>query len=96
MLGPRSRRFGRTRADLQARLIVTPGCRIVPAFESARAAYTSGRGEFSAVVEDFNRWLDAREQLAKHEAERYTLAARLEALTAPPPISLPETTGGAR
>jgi outer membrane protein TolC len=48
--------------------------------EAARAAYESGRGDFSTVVEDFDLWLEAQQQLASREAERYANVARLAAL----------------
>jgi outer membrane protein TolC len=50
------------------------------ALEAARAAYESGRGDFSTVVEDFDLWLEAQQQLASREAERYANVARLAAL----------------
>lgn len=50
-------------------------------FDAARAAYLTGRGDFSAVVEDFNLWLDARVELARREADRYAAWAALESLT---------------
>lgn len=50
------------------------------AVDAARAAYLTGRGDFLTVVDDFNRWLDARVQLAAREADRYATWARLEAL----------------
>lgn len=50
-------------------------------FDAARASYLAGRGDFSNLVEDFNLWLEARVQLARREADRYTAWAGLEALT---------------
>ena len=51
------------------------------AFDAARSSYLAGRGDFSTVVEDFNLWLEARVQLARREAARFTAWAGLEALT---------------
>ncbi len=50
-------------------------------FAAARSAYLTGRGDFSNLVEDFNLWLEARVQLARREADRYSSWAGLEALT---------------
>lgn len=50
-------------------------------FDAARASYLTGRGDFSAVVEDFNLWLDARVQLARREADRFAAWAEIESLT---------------
>ena len=51
------------------------------ALDAARTSYLNGRGDFSAVAEDFNLWLDARMQLARREADRFTAWAELEKLT---------------
>ena len=51
------------------------------AFDAARSSYLAGRGDFSTVIEDFNLWLEARVQLARREADRFTAWAGLEALT---------------
>ncbi|MDD5565189.1 MAG: TolC family protein [Thermoanaerobaculaceae bacterium] len=48
--------------------------------DAARAAYLTGRGDFLTVVDDFNRWLDARVQLAAREADRYSAWAQFQAL----------------
>lgn len=48
--------------------------------DAARAEYLTGRGDFLTVVDDFNRWLDARVQLAAREADCYSVWARLQAL----------------
>lgn len=50
-------------------------------FDAARSSYLAGRGDFSAVVEDFNLWLDARVELARREADRYAAWAEIERLT---------------
>lgn len=55
------------------------------AFDAARSAYLGGRGDFSTVIEDFNLWLEARAGLARREADRFVVLARLDALTAPAP-----------
>lgn len=54
------------------------------AIDAARAAYLVGRGDFLTVVDDFDRWLDARVSLARREADRFTTWAELQALIAPP------------
>ncbi len=48
--------------------------------DAARAEYLTGRGDFLTVIDDFNRWLDARVQLAAREADRYAVWARFQAL----------------
>jgi len=54
------------------------------ALEAARAGYEAGKGDFSTVIEDFGLWLEAQEQLAAREAERFAARARLDALLAVP------------
>ncbi len=54
------------------------------AVDAARSSYLSGRGDFLTVVDDFNRWLEARVQLASREAERFSTWAELEALIGSP------------
>ena len=53
------------------------------AVDAARASYLVGRGDFLTVVDDFNRWLDARVGLARREADRFATWAEVEALIAP-------------
>ncbi len=60
------------------------------AVDAARAAYLVGRGDFLTVVDDFNRWLDARVGLARREADRFTAWAGIEALTASPAGAPPQ------
>jgi outer membrane protein TolC len=48
--------------------------------DAARAGYLTGRGDFLTVVDDFNRWLDARVQLASREADMYSAWAQFQAL----------------
>ena len=50
------------------------------AFDAARSSYLHGRGEFSTVIEDYARWLDARVRHARLEAERLAVRAALAAL----------------
>ncbi len=50
------------------------------ALDAARSSYLVGRGDFSAVIEDFNLWLEARTGLARREAERFTTWAELQAI----------------
>jgi len=51
------------------------------AFDAARSGYLAGRVDFSTVIEDFRMWFEARAELARREAERYTTWAGLEAAT---------------
>jgi outer membrane protein TolC len=51
------------------------------ALDAARSSYLAGRGDFSTVVEDFNLWLEARVELARREADRFTAWAELARLT---------------
>jgi outer membrane protein TolC len=51
------------------------------ALDAARASYLAGRGDFSTVIEDFELWLEARVQLARREADRFSAWAELERLT---------------
>ena len=53
------------------------------AMDAARIAYLNGRGDFSTLIEDFRGWLDARVGLARREADRFAVWARLQLLTAP-------------
>ncbi len=48
------------------------------ALDAARSSYLAGRGDFSTVIEDFDLWLEARVQLARREADRYSAWALLE------------------
>jgi outer membrane protein TolC len=50
------------------------------ALDAARASYLNGRGSFSDVVEDFGLWLEARVQLARREADRFSAWAEVERL----------------
>lgn len=50
------------------------------ALDAARIAYESGRGDFATVIEDFQRWLEARIQLVRREAEGFMVWADLQAL----------------
>ena len=53
------------------------------ALDAARSSYMAGRGDFSAVIEDFNLWLEARAGLARREAERFTTWAELQTVIGP-------------
>jgi outer membrane protein, heavy metal efflux system len=55
------------------------------ALDAARGSYASGRGDFSTVVEDFRRWLDARVGLARREADRFMTWSEIQWLVAAPP-----------
>ena len=50
------------------------------ALDAARASYLGGRGDFSAVVDEFRRWIDVRIELAGRESDRFSAQARLAAL----------------
>ncbi len=69
------------RAELQ---IVRYREAIVPqtsaAVDAARSSYLTGRGDFSTVIEDFELWIEARVELARRQADRYTVWAELQAL----------------
>lgn len=64
------------------------------AFDAARVAYLTGRGDFATLAEDFRMWLDARVELARREARRYATWARGEALRGGPDAGSLETGGG--
>ena len=53
------------------------------AMEAARSAYLTGRGDFSAVIDDFRRKLEAETEAARREADRYMVWAEIEAITIP-------------
>ena len=55
---------------------IVPDSRL--AFESARSSYLVGRGELSAVLSNFNSWLEATTGLARREAEIFANWAELE------------------
>jgi cobalt-zinc-cadmium efflux system outer membrane protein len=48
---------------------------------AAQNAYATGRADFSTVIEDFQRWLEAQTGLARREADKMMSWAELEALT---------------
>jgi outer membrane protein, heavy metal efflux system len=54
------------------------------ALEAARGSYANGRGDFSTVVDDFRRWLDARVGLARREADRFVTWSEIQSLTQTP------------
>lgn len=67
-------------------------------FEAARAALLDGRGELGEVLDSLMMWIDAEAGSARREAERFRLAATLEALTismAPVPVGA-DSNGGSR
>jgi outer membrane protein, heavy metal efflux system len=51
------------------------------ALDSARSSYLAGQGDYSTVIEDFNLWLDARVQLERLIADRYSTWAEIESFT---------------
>lgn len=63
------------------------------AFDAARTAYLHGRGDFSTVVEDYGRWLDARVARARLEAERLAVRAEIAALLGEAEVSASSSTG---
>jgi len=60
---------------------------IVPAtsraVDAALASYIAGRGDFAAMVEDFMLWLDARVELARLKADRFSTRAAVATLILP-------------
>ena len=52
-------------------------------FDAARSNYLAGRGDFAAVIEDLEMWLEARSGLAAREAERYSTWAALQTVLGP-------------
>ncbi len=60
------------------------------AFDAARANYLVGRADFATVAEDFRMWLEARVELARRQADRFSVWARIAALVGEP---TPDTTG---
>jgi outer membrane protein TolC len=53
------------------------------AMDAALASYISGKGDFSTVVEDFMLWLDARVELARQRAGKFSALAAVSSLTTP-------------
>jgi outer membrane protein, heavy metal efflux system len=53
------------------------------AIDAARASYIAGRTDFSTLVEDYDLWLQAREQLGQREADRFRLWSELDVLVSP-------------
>ena len=66
------------RQVMRYRDLIVPDSKL--AYESARSNYMVGRGEFAALLEKFQAWLDARAELARREAEVYTGWAELARL----------------
>lgn len=50
------------------------------ALAAARAAFTSGQGDFSTVVENFNLWLEAQMGLARRQEELFVTWAAIQYL----------------
>lgn len=50
------------------------------ALHAATAAYVSGQGDFSNLIEDFRLWLDARVSLERRRADRFMTWAEVQAL----------------
>jgi outer membrane protein TolC len=50
------------------------------ALDAARAGYATGRTDFSTVIDDFRRWIDAQLGLVQREADKYATWAELQAL----------------
>jgi outer membrane protein TolC len=53
------------------------------AIDAARASYIAGQTDFSTLVEDYEFWLQAREQLGQREADRFRLWSDLDVLVSP-------------
>jgi outer membrane protein TolC len=62
----------------------------IAAMQAAIAAYVSGRGDFSLLIEDFRLWLDARVSLARRFADRFMTWTQIQALTAGVPLPAPQ------
>jgi outer membrane protein TolC len=60
------------------------------AMAAARASYLAGRGDFSMVIEDFGLWLEARVELSRREADRYSAWVGLQELTTYAPGVAPQ------
>lgn len=54
------------------------------AFDAARSDYLVGRGDLSGALAAFTTWIDARADLARAQAARYSAATELAALLGPP------------
>lgn len=67
-------------------------------FESARASLLDGKGELGDVLESLMLWVDAETGIARREADRFRLAATIDALVRPatPPPDAPPSNGGSR
>jgi len=55
------------------------------ALHAAQAAYATGRADFGTLIEDFRRWLDARVNLIRRQADRYMTWAELQSIVNPEP-----------
>ncbi|MFN7942741.1 MAG: TolC family protein [Thermoanaerobaculia bacterium] len=60
------------------------------AFEAAQTALATGDSSFAEALERFKDWMHARIELARTEAERYAVWARLQALLPVPPANVKE------
>jgi outer membrane protein TolC len=59
------------------------------AFESANAAFASGRADMAIVLDDFNRWVETRREELALRARRVQTAATLEAVAGSPILTIP-------
>jgi outer membrane protein TolC len=50
------------------------------ALRAAQSAYATGRADFTTVIQDFQRWLEAQTGLARREADKVMTWAELQAL----------------
>ncbi|HEV7668763.1 MAG TPA: TolC family protein [Thermoanaerobaculia bacterium] len=69
------------------------------AFDAARSDYLAGRGDLSGALAAFSTWIDARADLARAQAARYSAVTELAALLGPPSESTlleNPTPGGSR
>jgi outer membrane protein TolC len=53
--------------------------------DASRTSYLTGRGDFAAVIEAYDFWIEARLEILRHEADRFADRAELAALVAPLP-----------
>lgn len=51
--------------------------------DASRTSYLTGRSDFTAVIEAYGFWVEARLEILRHEADRFAYRAELAALVAP-------------
>ncbi len=58
------------------------------ALDAAHVSYATGRGPLTAMLTALQMWLEARANLARREAERFSVAAAVDALMTPAPAQI--------